>query len=282
MKSEETKIIIFNYLDYRKYLQDWYVAAQKGRVPVSLRLFSRRAGLTSSNYLKLVMDGTRNLSEESAGKFATALKLKREEIDYFKNLVLFNQAKSHEDKDSYYQFLIQVRHFHHIHQLEMDQYEFYSHWYHSVVRELVTSNGCEDPAVMAAKIFPSLSVEEVCESIELLKRLKLIKKNKAKKWEQTTPLITTGQEPASHVIFNYHRQVLELARDLLPEVPYQLRDMSSMTIGLPRGKIEVLKKKIAAFRKDILKTISTYENLEDVVLLNIQLFPVTKIEGEKL
>jgi uncharacterized protein (TIGR02147 family) len=47
---------IFKYLDYRKYLKDFY-EYMKGRDPkFSYRVFAKTAKLNSENYLKLVVD----------------------------------------------------------------------------------------------------------------------------------------------------------------------------------------------------------------------------------
>ena len=44
--------------------------------------------------LKLIMEGERNLTEESIEKFVKGLRLKKTEAEYFRILVRFNQTKS--------------------------------------------------------------------------------------------------------------------------------------------------------------------------------------------
>jgi uncharacterized protein (TIGR02147 family) len=61
---------VFEYLDYRAFLRDIYLAKKAERRGFSFRAFSRRANLRSPNYLKLVMDGERNLSRAMAERFA--------------------------------------------------------------------------------------------------------------------------------------------------------------------------------------------------------------------
>src|SRR5579885_1444837 len=111
MKEDASAIDLFHYTDYRQFLRDWYLAAKKGRGSLSFRTFSKRAGLKSTNFLKLVMDGERNLTEVSLVKFMSALKLNKEQQEFFRNLVFFNQSKSNEEKDLYYQRLIRSRKF---------------------------------------------------------------------------------------------------------------------------------------------------------------------------
>jgi microcystin degradation protein MlrC len=61
---KRSPIDVFQYLDYRVFLADFYRA--KKRSGFSYRAFSRAAGLGAPNYLKLVMDGDRNAAIDHA------------------------------------------------------------------------------------------------------------------------------------------------------------------------------------------------------------------------
>ena len=56
--------LVFSYVDYRRYLADYYAHAKKCHYGFSFRVFSKRAEISSSNYLRLVIDGKRNLTSE--------------------------------------------------------------------------------------------------------------------------------------------------------------------------------------------------------------------------
>ncbi|MCB1214760.1 MAG: TIGR02147 family protein, partial [Deltaproteobacteria bacterium] len=83
---------IYHYLSYREFLKD-LVAYEKNRTnsKFSYRNFSRLAGLKSISYLKLVLDGERNLSADTMHGFAKAFKIKGEEREFFELLVNFDQ-----------------------------------------------------------------------------------------------------------------------------------------------------------------------------------------------
>src|SRR3989338_9919808 len=83
---------IFEYDNYRSFLKDLYALLKQEKSAFSFRFFSRQAGFRSPNFLKLVMEGKRNLSPESIEKFAKGLKLNKNEADFFRRLVLLNQA----------------------------------------------------------------------------------------------------------------------------------------------------------------------------------------------
>lgn len=92
---------IFKYSDYRLYLRAYYDDKKKGNTKYSYRVFATGAGLGSPNYLKLVIDGSRNLTVPNIHQFAKALHLGRDEQDFFEGLVLWNQATTPEEKRFY-------------------------------------------------------------------------------------------------------------------------------------------------------------------------------------
>ncbi len=275
--SSYTKVSVFQYKDYRIFLRDWYESAKSSRAGFSFRTFSKRAGFTSPNFFKLVMDGDRNLTDDSLEKFVVGLKLGKEEADFFRNLVRYTQADIHEDKDVAYQNMMRSRQFSQLRPIEKKQYEYYAAWYHPVIRELVVSE-CFDgtPESIADRLYPAVSVDQVERSIALLESLGFIVKSGKKKWKQASTLISTGAEVQSVAIFNYHKNLLDLSKSILDRVPSGRRDISTMTLGVRKDRLQEIKKKIQSFRQDILKLVSEDTEPEEVVQLNIQLFPVTK------
>ena len=99
---------VFSYSDYRSFLKDFY-EFQKQRREYSYKAFSIEAGLKSPNYLKLVIDGAKNLTLENIHNFAKALKLSWEETHYFEVLVNCNQAKSQEVRSYYEKIIAKLR-----------------------------------------------------------------------------------------------------------------------------------------------------------------------------
>lgn len=270
-------INLFSYLDYRKFLVDFYKAAKKTRAGFSLRSFSQKAGFGSSNFYKLVMDGDRNLTESSAKKFAKGLKLNKQEIEFFIHLVHFTQAKSHEEKNDFYQKLLKSKRYNQLKPLAKEQYDFYSKWYHAVVRELITSNDFNGSLVgLAKKIHPEITLKEVQESIEILTNLGFVEEDSCGKYKARETLITTGPECDSVILMNYHKHLLQLIKEQLDDIPSTQRDVSALTLGIKKELLPIIKQKVQQFRKEILEMVSEETDAEDVIALTIQLWPLTK------
>lgn len=275
--SKLSQINLFDYLDYREFLRDWYAYHKKHQRGFSYRSFSQQAGFSSPNFFKLVENGQRNLTEASLTKFVKGLKLNKQEIEFFRNLVFYGQAPDHEKKNHYYSKLIKSRKFTELKPIEKNQYAFYSTWYHPVVRELVISKGFDGSTQwIANRIQPSLTLNQIEKSIELLEELGFIKKNKENRWEQSRPLTTTGNEATEMAVLNYHQSLLKLSFHLLPQIEQDERDVSALILGVSKSKVSELKNKIQEFRKEILKFISDDNEPEEVIMLAMQMLPVTK------
>lgn len=243
---------------------------------MSFRTFSQKAGFKSTNIFKLVMDGERSLTEDSIAKFAIGLKLNKQETEFFRNLVYMNQSDNHDARDNHYKKMLQSKKYSSLKPIEKNQYEFYADWYHAVVRELICSENFKgDMDWLLNKISPSITEAQALKSIELLENLGFVKKE-ADQYIQQEALITTGPEPASIALHNYHQNMLTLAKELLPVVPATKRDISALTLGVSADKIPELKKRIRQFREDILKLVSEDNNPEQVIALTLQMFPLTK------
>lgn len=98
---------IYSYEDFRKYLKDFYESQKKENRGYSYQKFSEDAGIKSPNYLKIIIDGQRNLSIEGVQKFAKALSLNFNETVYFENLVLLAQSED-EDSKKFYKKKIEI------------------------------------------------------------------------------------------------------------------------------------------------------------------------------
>ena len=74
---------IIEYIDYRKYIRDFYVERKAGRFGFSWGAFAKLAGFSSPVFLQYVCEGKKNLSETTAPQVATAMGLVGYEVNFF-------------------------------------------------------------------------------------------------------------------------------------------------------------------------------------------------------
>jgi len=277
---------VFDYLDYRAFLRDHYLFQKARGRGFSYRAFSRRAGLRSPNYLKLVIDGDRNLSgAEMAMRFATACGLEGEAAGYFVDLVAFNQAAGASERNAAYARLTTFKRYRKAHRLELAQAAYHSTWYLPAIRELAAREDFEaDPAWVAVRLRPAISVAEARRALDALFELGLLVKDASGRVQQGEPLVTTGPQTTSLHIGNYHRAMMERAAASIDEVPASRRDISSLTLCMSPEGARRLKERIARFRRELLELSALETDPREVVQVNFQLFPLTdcaRVEEEE-
>jgi uncharacterized protein (TIGR02147 family) len=175
---------IAEYTDHRKFLNDFYEEAKARNPNFSYQIFSEKAGIKSKGFLYNVIQGTRDLSKSNVFGLIQAMKLGKKESEYFENLVAFNLAESLNERNHYYERLSSIR----IRDqktawkaqtIRQEQFEFYSQWYHSVIRSLIDLHGFHgDYDWLAKSVSPRIKPLQAKKSVELLITLGLIKKEK--------------------------------------------------------------------------------------------------------
>ena len=145
---------IFQYLDYRKYLEDVYSRLKKSKA-ISYRAFARYANVSSPNFLQLILKRKIGLNPSSISSLAKNLGLGKMAEAYLEALVDFDSAKTFDAKDKYYRRILRTKADVSVKRLHRRQYEYFSNWYHPVVRELlVHPEFTGEPSWIAQRIFP--------------------------------------------------------------------------------------------------------------------------------
>jgi hypothetical protein len=89
---------LFTYTEYRKFLADAWTERKAQDPRFSHRFIAQRAGFNSSAFFSRILTGDVNLSPSGALRLAEVFHLNHQETRYFELLVLFDQARSQEER----------------------------------------------------------------------------------------------------------------------------------------------------------------------------------------
>ncbi len=268
-------IDVFEYLDYRAFLRDYYVAKKGEGKGFSYRAFSMRAGVRSPNHLKRVTDGTRNLSAETAVRYTQALGLEGDEASYFLDLVVFTQARTPTERSAAYEKMKTFRRYRKAHKLDIAQAAFHSTWYLPAIYELVLrADFSEEPSWIAKHLVPSITPTQARRGVETLEDLGLLIR-KDGRLVQSGRVMTTGDETRGVHVVSYHRAMMRRAAESIDIIEAAERDISSLTFCVGEEGLHVLKARIQQFRKELIAMAVDMDQGEQVVQLNMQLFPLS-------
>jgi uncharacterized protein (TIGR02147 family) len=275
--AEGGAVHVFAYLDHRALLRDLFAERKATVRGFSHRSFARRAGLRSTNYLKLVMDGKRNLSAEMAPRFAAGFSLARAESAYFCDLVSFNRAQTEDERAHAHERLMRHRRHREMRQLDAEQARYYERWYVPVIRELVRAPAFREESKWIARALGSLiTPAQAREALRILVDLGLLTRDSKGRLRQTDGVVTAGAGPLGKHVVSYHCAMLDRAKHAIAHVSRDEREIASITVCTSQAAMLELKRRMAEMRAEWLDFAERHGPPERVVQLNLQLFPLSQ------
>jgi len=273
---------IFRYSDYRKFLKILFEFRKDKNRHFTFRLFSKRAGLASPSALKEVIEGKKNLTHKSVLKFALGFGLNKGETEYFTQLVFFNQSKTEKEKNQYYREILRFQQVRKGKTLTASQYQYYTNWFNSAIRELVATKGFkQDPEKIANTLVPKIKTGEAKKALELLLSLGLLKRGPDGKISQSSAKLEVDPDVTSLSIRNFNRSMIERGKEAIERFPQELREVSGLTLSLSKSSIPEIKSLVREFKKQILNyAVNDAREAEEVYQLNFQFFPLSRTGGD--
>jgi uncharacterized protein (TIGR02147 family) len=286
-RTDGLDLDVFAFTDYRKYLEAFYAAKCERNPSYSMSTFVRQAGLgeNSRGYLKLIIEGKRNLTPNTVRRFMDALSLKGKDALYFENLVFFNQAKNGQDKQYYFERLEASAEGSGSKQFELlkSSYQYFTCWYYVAVRELVgLATFTEDTGWISSQLRNKISRRQAQESLDLLVNLGLIRRDENGKLVQSEPLVKYAGGTFNEIHHKFHLEMIERAKESLIGDPYLERNGSGVTLSCDNAKLPEIKKAIDAFRDELTVKFGLGSTNPDTVFqISVQLFQLTPIKSKR-
>ena len=268
------KIIdIFQFTSFRKYL-DEYQAARVQTDPDFTRAGACvLLGLPKTrSYYNDIIKG-KKLSTRMIPKFVEVLGLNKKEAKYFETMVNMDQAKTATERNAFFEELLkQHPDSHRI--LNEDAYEYYNHWYNSVLfTALEVVDVSDDLEPIQKLIFPKVSVGTLKRSLELLERLGFVRKNENGFWKSCRDAVSSGDYNNSDLVRQYQLQSFELSKQALLASDGRSSDMATFTFSVSDDAFKAIAKEIQGLKARVRKIImQDKKKAIGVHQLNIHLF----------
>lgn len=245
-------IDIYNYLDYRKYLEDYYQYMKRKSPKFSYRWFASVAGYSSSGYYSNVVKGIHNISDAYLEKFIIAMKLDPPQAEYFRLLVKYDHCKSSLEKNKLLDELTGIKPSEFF-RLQQSHYLYYSHWYTPVIHQALSIFAYTNEAKeLAELITPRVSKEDVIKTIDLLKSLHLIAPDEDGYLRPINPTSIGGSEVGIRAIREFQKDLMGKAQESLDTVEPDKRHIVSTTLTVNSKGIQEIKGLVQEFQNKII------------------------------
>lgn len=275
-------ISVFEYLDYRAFLKDYYEERKKDEPFFSYRFMANRINMDHSLLVK-ILTGKRHVSDKAIEEFASLCKLSKKESLYFSTLIHFEKARTQKESKRYFEELLEMRSFSST-SISKDQYEYFNKWYYAAIRSLLDYYPFKgDYKELADQLSPRVTVIQAKQAIELLIRLSLIKEDENGIFRVTEAHVTTGEKWHDLAISAFQKETISLSTRAIENHRKEKRDISSVTMSINEECFRDVKEILRECREAIIKRVDVIpDNCTDrVYQVNMQLIPlsVNKVEN---
>ncbi len=290
-KGENTSLTgigpnLSDYMIYRKFLSDWYQyrrsLSRKDIHPYNYAMFSAAADIKSPNYLKMIIEGRRNLSEEMVIKFSKALGFSKEQYNEFHLLVLFDQATDPATRNFHLKELSDFRVQSQLRKGQIDKkvWDKMPNWVTWILYAMLDLGGINfNPQQIRGLLRGKASESEIEEALQ-----SLIDSGEAVVDESTGSLkkgkifVGPPDEVPVALVRKLQSQLMYLGLESLFQDPPTEREFGSLTLSLTKEEFEEIRFKLRQLRKQLNKDNSIKRMTsrgERVYQLNLQLFPLS-------
>jgi uncharacterized protein (TIGR02147 family) len=269
---------IFVFEDYVDYLREWYLYAK--RFGLTQKNFLKKAKINSAAFLSDVISRRKKIGKRNINGFITALELKKDEKEYFRLLVEKELCKDPKQKISIIEKLAELRKKNLSSCLENRTMEYFASWRYPVIREFIVCKGeiSSPKEIVKSLINLKLSTLEVKQALSKLIKWGLIEYDSNKNVYRAVNTAALSYQDMPHPVVNdVKRTLIEASIHAMEEMPKHERHVSMTIKGISKQTYDSLSNKIDALRKEFLEIQEQPQNVDKIISLNIQLFPIMKI-----
>lgn len=283
-----TPPVLSEFTDHREYLRAFYEYKRYQTAndlrPYTYAHFSAAADIRSPNYLKLIIEGTRNLSDEMAIRFAKTIGLNKDDTQEFCSLVRYNQAKEPLERNRYLKELSDLRTQRQLRagEISSEAWNKVPSWVTWVLYALADQKNVQfhSPEALREIIKNRASVDDIKKSLSsLLASGELVAQPETKELVKGRELMSGSEGIPVALVRKLQAELIYLGLESLFKDDPQDREFGALTVALTEEEFDQLKFELRQLRKRWFKDFAVQRRLnkgDRVFQLNIQLFPVTK------
>ena len=235
---------LFDYDDFRKFMQDYFDEQKKLRAVFSHRFFAAKAGFSSSSYCLNVIRGRFNLTPKSIEKISKAMDFEPLQKEYFEALVQYNQAQQVDERDQAWKQILQIRKQIEFTHITTREQAYFSKWYYPVIRELAADTQWHgDYRVLARSLTPQITTEEARDAVKNLLEWGLLRKLDDGRYVQTSQMLDAAEIPPI-ALRQIRREYIQHAIGAVESMPKNERFAAFTTLAMSESSynyaVEVL------------------------------------------
>lgn len=272
------------YTDYREYLRDFFEYRKKQTAaqlrPYSYSDFSAAADIKSPAYLKLIIEGARNLSPDMCKKFGRALRLDKEQQAEFDVLVSYSQEKDPFQRNKHLKLLSEIRSEQALAhgEIDADIWEKVPGWLSWLLYAMIDQHGANfAPASLKKLLRHQVTEKQILEALQKLTAsgdVEIVDGQARKK----NMMISNADKIPPALVRKLQAELIYLGLESLYKDDPSDREISGFTMAMTQDEYKWVRQELRKVRKELQSKLMMNREKskgERVYQVNVQLFPLT-------
>ena len=278
---------IGDYTDFRLYLKDVYdfrrSTESTGLRAYSYSTFSAAADIKSPNYLKLIIEGRRNLSDDMITRFARALRFSKIECEEFRALVRYGQSTEPMERNQFLRELadLRARRAFESGAINQKSWDKVPGWIGWVIYAMSEQKNVTFDTENVQRLFrANAAPDEVREALrKLFASGELAANLETGEVTKNRDLIDSPQDLPVELIRKLQSELIYLGIESLFRDSPKDREFGAMTVAMTDEEFQAVRFELRQLRKRLQKDITVKRKAtkgDRVYQMNVQLFPLTE------
>lgn len=262
--------VLFDYLDFRKYLRDFYEFNKKYTPGFSHQMICEEVKLGSRSHFFDIMYG-RRLTDKFLPRYVRLLALESKSAEYFRALVHYDQSRTDTQRREAFQILSTLSPNLETLKLDAQFVQLFSEWYQPVLLALLPLHRKERrPEVLCKYFRPRITAHQCEQALVLLQELGLARYGKGG-WNLGRKFLTCSATVKELALKPFHRTMQEFGIYHYDH-HYDEQVFSTLTINTTQQIKKKIEDLLRDTRSQILAMVKEEPREETVLQVNMQAF----------
>jgi uncharacterized protein (TIGR02147 family) len=267
---------LFQYLNFRKFLKDWYDWHKEYEDGFSLSSIQKRSGLASRSHFFDICYG-RKLTEKFVPAYIKLLDLSGDEIHYFKAMVVYEQGTTDTLRAKAFETMAKISPQLLTLQVGSDMMRFFEQWYQPVLLTILAIHPSEkDPSVLASLFNPKITELQCVKALKLAQELGVLEWDpKNNIWHLQNRFMSCAESTKELALKPFHRKLQEFGIWHYDH-SYEKQHFSTLSIATTEKiklKIEDI---LRETRSKILELVKQEPGEDTAFQVNFQVYPLSR------
>lgn len=271
---------IFEYVDYRLYLKDYFEERKAADRRYSYREFGEAMQVDTSNVHKL-LNGKVHLPARCYSFAIDYLRLAGRSAEYFILLVTYARARSGNVRGDILQKAMALREIacRQIDETHLDQY--FGDWWVVAIRSILdVMDGRAVAGEISKRLVPNVNEWDVARALDALLALGMVRKGSSGRLVSTDAHVTASGEIKTRAVRRYQETIFTLASESVRRFAPDERDISTITMSVDADAVSRIREILKECRRQIQIEVDEARNPDRVMQLCMACFPLAPRKGD--